>query len=437
MTTYSTVERANAIFDEIKSAVNRHMTALKVPGVAIGITQNGMLEMAGFGITNIDNPQPVTERTQFYIGSATKPFTATLALKMVERSEVKLDAPIRQYLPDFQVADVEASERARVLALFQHHTGWQGDFFDDVSSGEDALEKAVLAMRFLPQRTPFGKVFAYQNSNYIIAGRLIQAVSRATSYKQCVRKELLLPLGMSHTSFFISDLLAGRFAVGHGAVYDEMAQPKVSFSALPRAAYPAGGLISNVSDLMKWIQFQFDGKDKDGQQLLSPELLAMAHSPLVRGELDEHIGIAWFVEDIGGVRVLSHAGRIQGFTAKVLFAPEKHFGIVVLTNGDRGIEVYDAIIAQALKSYVGIEKKLPTEVPAKRADLEPFLGIWIGDLEDYKFYWESDQLKAQRLFKPAWTGAPKAFENPPPIAMGSAGKDLCIMVDGPYLGVVG
>ncbi|MGE5285741.1 MAG: serine hydrolase domain-containing protein [Micromonosporaceae bacterium] len=182
------------------------------------------------------------------------------------------------------------------------------------------------------------------------------APGRVKSYEQCVKEELLLPLSMSYTSFFMPELMAGRFAAGHGAVYDGTSRPKVSSSALPRAAYPVGGLISNVSDLMKWIQFQFDGKDRDGQQLLSPELLARAHSPLVEGELDEHIGIAWSVEDISDVRVVSHAGRIQGFTAKVLFAPEKRFGIVVLTNGDRGIEVYDAIIAQALRSYLGIEK---------------------------------------------------------------------------------
>jgi len=413
------------------------MTALKVPGVAIGIAHGGKVEMAGLGVTNVDDPQLVTERTQFYIGSATKPFTATLALKMAERGEIDLDAPVRRYLPDFQVADIEASERARVLDLFQHHTGWQGDFFDDVSSGEDALEKAVLAMRFLPQRAPYGQVFSYQNSNYIIAGRLIQAVRRARSYEQCVKEELLAPLGMSHTSFFMPELQAAQFAAGHGAVFDGTSRPKVSFSVLPRAAYPAGALITTVSDLMKWIQFQFDGKDVGGRQLLSPELLAVAHSPLVKGELDEHIGIAWFVEDIEGVRVVSHAGRIQGFTAKVLFAPDKRLGIAVLTNGDRGIEVYDAIIAQALRSYLGIEKMMPAEVAATRADLEPFLGTWIGDLEDYTFYWDGDQLKAQRLFKPAWAGAPKAFENPPPISIGSAGTDLCIMTDGPYRGVVG
>jgi CubicO group peptidase (beta-lactamase class C family) len=429
--------RAGAILREVKATASRRMKALKVPGVAIGIVHDGSVDTAGLGVTNIDDPQPITERTQFSIGSATKPFTSTVVLKMAERGELDLEAPIRRYLPDFQVADVDASERARVIDLFQHRTGWRGDFFDDVSSGEDALEKAVRAMRFLPQRTPYGKVWAYLNSNYIIAGRLIQVVSRARSYEQRVKDELLVPLGMSHTSFFMAELMADRFAVGHGAVYDGESEPRVSFAPLPRAAFPAGALISNVGDMMKWVRFQFDGKDEDGRQLLSPSLLHLAHSRLVEGELDEYMGVAWFVEDIGGVRVVSHAGRVQGFTAKVLFAPEQRFGIVVLTNGDRGIEVYDAVIAQAMKSYLGIQKESPKEVPARRADLEPFVGTWVGDLEDYRLYFEGDRLKARRLFKPAWAGAPKAFENPPPISMGSAGKDLCIMTDGPYAGVVG
>jgi CubicO group peptidase (beta-lactamase class C family) len=308
---------ADRRFEDNKAAAARHMAELKVPGVAVAILHDDKVEMAGIGVTNVDDPQPVTERTQFYIGSATKPFTATAALRMVERGELDLNAPVRQYLPDFQVDDAEASEKARVIDLFQHRTGWRGDFFDNLGSGEDALEKAVLAMRFLPQRTPYGDVWAYNNCNYIIAGRLIQVVSRAKSYEQHVKDELLTPLGMDHTSFIMDELAADRFAVGHGAVFDGKSEPKVSFTPFPRSVYPAGGLISNVTDMMKWLQFQFDGKDKHGDELLSTRLLAIAHSPLVKGELDESNGIAWFVEDIAAVRTVSHAGRTQGVTAKV------------------------------------------------------------------------------------------------------------------------
>ena len=422
-------------FEEIRSEAQRLMDEIKVPGIAIGIIHDGKVEMAGIGITNRNDPQAVTEDTVFYIGSATKPFTATVVLKMAERGELDLEAPVRKYLPEFSVLDSEASEKAKVIDLFQHRTGWQGDYFEDPSSGEDALEKAVRSFRYLPQRTPYGEVWAYNNNNYIIAGRLIQVVSRAKSYEQKVKDELFVPLGMTHTSFFMPELMADRFAVGHAGVYDGKSEPRVSFAPFPRSVYPAGAILSNVRDMMKWVQFHFDGKDKDGSQLLSPKLLDMSHSPLVEGELSENTGIAWFVEDIGGVRTVFHAGRSGGATSKVLFAPDKKFGIVVLTNSDRGIEVYDGVIALALKKYLGVEKIPLVAIDADRSALEPFEGLWLGDNEDYKLYFVKDQLMAERLYKPL--AGMKIYENPPPISMSSAGKDMVIMTDGAFRGTVG
>jgi CubicO group peptidase (beta-lactamase class C family) len=353
---------------------------------------------------------------------------------MAERGELDLEATVRKYLPEFAVLDSEASEKARVIDLFQHRTGWQGDYFEDPSSGEDALEKAVRSFRFLPQRTSYGEVWAYNNNNYIIAGRLIQVVSRAKSYEQKVKDELFLPLGMTHTSFFMAELMADRFAVGHAGVYDGTSEPKVSFAPFPRSVYPAGAILSNVSDMMKWVQFHFDGKDKGDSQLLSQELLDMSHSPLVEGELSEHTGVAWFVEDVGGVRTVFHAGRSGGATSKVLFAPDRKFGIVVLTNSDRGIEVYDEVIALALKEYLDIERTPLVAVAADRSALEPFEGLWLGDNEDYKFYFDNDQLMAERLYKPL---GDFVYENPPPISMDSAGEDMVIMTDGAFQGTVG
>ncbi len=422
-------------FEEIKSEALRLMDELKVPGIAIGILHDGKVQMAGLGITNVDDPQAVTEDSVFYIGSISKTFTTSVALKMAERGELDLEAPVRTYLPEFMVLDSEAAQKAKVIDLFQHRTGWQGDFFDDISSGEDALEKTVRAFRFLPQRTPYGEVWAYNNNNFIIAGRLIQVVSRAKSYEQRVKEELFLPLGMTHSSFFMAELMAERFAVGHAGVYDGTSEPKVSFVPFPRSVYPAGGILSNVSDMMKWMQFQFDGKDKDGNQLLSAQLLDMAHSPLVEGELSENSGITWFVEDIGGVRTVFHAGRSAGATAKMLFAPDKQFGIVVLTNSDRGIEVYDAVIALALKKYLDIERTPMVAIAADRSSLEPFVGLWLGDNEDYKIYFDNDKLMAERLYK--LQAGVQIYENPPPISMSGAGEDMIIMTDSAFQGTVG
>src|SRR5210317_1568543 len=77
-------ENMDTRFEEIRSEAQRLMDEIKVPGIAIGIMHDGKVQMAGIGITNRDDPQAVTEDTVFYIGSATKPFTATVVLKMAE-----------------------------------------------------------------------------------------------------------------------------------------------------------------------------------------------------------------------------------------------------------------------------------------------------------------------------------------------------------------
>ena len=135
------------------------------------------------------------------------------------------------------------------------------------------------------------------------------------------------------------------------------------------------------------------------------------------------------------MRTVFHAGRSAGATAKMLFAPDKKFGIVVLTNSDRGIEVYDAVIALALKKYLDIERKPMVAISADRSALEPFEGLWLGDNEDYKIYFDNDQLMAERLYKPL--GGVQVYENPPPISMSSAGEDMVIMTDGAFQGTVG
>jgi len=103
-------ENMDTRFEEIKSEAQRLMDEIKVPGIAIGIMHDGKVQMAGLGITNVDDPQAVTEATVFYIGSISKTFTTTVALKMSERGELDLEAPVRKYLPEFSVLDREASE---------------------------------------------------------------------------------------------------------------------------------------------------------------------------------------------------------------------------------------------------------------------------------------------------------------------------------------
>ena len=134
-----------------------------IPGVAVGILHGGETATAGFGVTSVDHPLPVTDETLFQIGSITKTFTATAIMRLVESGELDMDATVRTYLPDFKMSDETAASQVTVRHLLTHVSGWAGDYFDDTGSGDDALAKYVANMADLEQLAPLGAVWSYNN----------------------------------------------------------------------------------------------------------------------------------------------------------------------------------------------------------------------------------------------------------------------------------
>ena len=82
----------NTLFQQLAEVIQAEMEHWHVPGVAVGIWHEGQAYMAGFGVTNIENPLPVDENTLFQIGSTTKTITPTAVLRLVEQGNLDLDA---------------------------------------------------------------------------------------------------------------------------------------------------------------------------------------------------------------------------------------------------------------------------------------------------------------------------------------------------------
>jgi CubicO group peptidase (beta-lactamase class C family) len=114
---------------------------------------------------------------------------------------IRFDAPVRDYLPEFKMRDFEATERATIRHLLVHTAGWQGDFFEDTGSGDDALKVYVAKMADLPQVAPLGKIWSYNNSAFSVAGRVIEVVTGKT-YETALTELVLAPLELSHTFIF-------------------------------------------------------------------------------------------------------------------------------------------------------------------------------------------------------------------------------------------
>ena len=100
-------------FDALAAFAEGKMREYRVPGVALGIIENGVVTTRGLGVTNVEDPLPVNDHTVFPIASISKTFAATAMMRLVEQGKVDLKAPVRKYLPEFRVRTKQSAATSR------------------------------------------------------------------------------------------------------------------------------------------------------------------------------------------------------------------------------------------------------------------------------------------------------------------------------------
>jgi len=323
-----------AAFDRVCDAVRAAMEQTQTPGVAVGLLHEGEEHVAGFGVTSTENPLEVTPDTLFQIGSITKTFTGTAAMRLAERGDLDLDAPVRTYLPELKLSDEDVAARVTTRHLLTHTGGWIGDYFDDFGNGDDALARMCDSLASLPQLTPLGEVWSYNNAGFYLAGRVIEVLT-GKPYEAALQGLVLDPLGLESSFFFQDDVMTRRFAVGHHR--NENGPPTVARPwGIGRAHHAAGGIASSVRDLLRYAGFHMG----DGQGILTRASLdAMQQTQFESGSIFELVGITWSISERTGARLVGHGGGTNGQISLFFFAPEHGVAFAVFTNHQRGSEV--------------------------------------------------------------------------------------------------
>lgn len=359
---------ADRRFEELCELVRRRIEEVGVPGAAVGVWYGGVERTAGFGVTSVEHPLEVTPQTLFQIGSITKTFTGTLALRLVEDGVLDLDVPLRHYLPELRLADEPTAAAVTMRHLLTHTGGWAGDYFDDPGSGDDALAQMVERLDRLEQLTPVGEVWSYNNAGFYVAGRVIELLAERP-YETAVRELLLEPLQMASSFFFAADVLTYRFAVGH--ITRDRSPSLARPWALARCANAVGGLVSTVEDVLRYARFHLgDGTAPDGTRLLSRGSLEVMREPEfeIGGLGDDAVGLTWMLRERSGKRIAGHGGGTMGQVTLLTLVPDDDFAVVVLTNSDEGGEVTLDATTAALEAYCGILD--PEPEPTARSDEE-------------------------------------------------------------------
>ena len=412
-------------FDELCATVEGALAETGTPGAAVGLAHGSDEHVSGLGVTSVENPLEVTPETLFQIGSITKTFTGTVAMMLVERGDLDLDAPVRRYLPSLTLADEDVASRVAVRHLLTHTAGWVGDYFADQGGGDDAVDRVVADLVRLPQLTPLGEVWSYNNAGFYLAGRVLEVVT-GRPYEQLVAELLLGPLGLEETFFFAEDVMTRRFAVGHERSED--GPPAVARPwSIGRAHHAAGGLASCVRDLLRYGRFHLSG----GEGILGRASLDEMQRPQAAAAPSfGSIGITWGIDDATGLRLVHHGGGTLGQISLLAIAPASRTVLAIVTNHQRGGEVTAAARRWLVESLGG---RQPERV-AIDVDPAEYLGTYRTPLLDVELV-RSERLELlirNRGGFPNEDSPP--MPDPPPTPVAFSDRDRLFVSEGPFAG---
>src|SRR5262249_51947968 len=148
------------------------------------------------------------------IGSNTKAMTIALVCRSSDDGLLGLDDRVIDHLPGFRTADQDTTEHVTIRHLLLHTNGIGGDFFRDFGRGDDAIAKLVERVPEAGVAHPVGLTWAYSNTAYVVAGRILEVV-HGMPFASVLRERLLDPLGMHETALTPEESILASTAVGH------------------------------------------------------------------------------------------------------------------------------------------------------------------------------------------------------------------------------
>jgi CubicO group peptidase (beta-lactamase class C family) len=358
----------------LEAFVLEQMKTHHIPGVSVGLIVDGVEHYVSLGVTSITNPLPVTADTLFQIGSTTKTFTSTVAMKLVQDGLLELDAPVRKYIPDFRVEDEDTSARVTVRHLMTHTSGWFGDFDFDTGDDSNALELYVQAMAELPQLTPMDALMSYSNSAFIVLGRVLEVVSGKT-LDVLMRETILEPLELHDTVLWAHEAITKRTAIGHKQSESDETEV-IPVWRLARVDHADGGLVASARNQMRYARFQMG---QLGDVPISAASRLEMQTPRISAGGKEFIGLCWFIEDKltnadRTVRLIRHGGSVPGFQSHFWFSAQGNFAFTCQTNGEAGMTLNTAVAAWTLEHLFNIPLSNPPAIQVSHEQLEAFTG---------------------------------------------------------------
>jgi len=393
---------------ELSAFVENGLRKLGVPGVSIGLVQDGKVVFAGgFGARELGGTTKPDADTLFIIASNTKAMTTLMLATLVDEGKLTWETPVTSLLPSFKLGDADTTRRVLVKHLICACTGLPRQDYEWLFQYQGVTpESALKTLATIQPTSKFGEMFQYSNSLAAAAGFVGGHVAFPTrelgaAYDEAMLTRVFRPLGMNATTFDFKRALAANHAGAHAPDVDgkpARAVMDINYSVIPLR--PAGGAWSSVHDMLKYVQMELDeGTLPDGKRFIGKETLLARRAPQVSIGKDATYGMGLVVDTKYGTPVVHHGGDLIGYHSDMMWLPQHNVGAVILTNADPGwalrgpfqrklLEVLfdgrpeaDAdVTAQAKRFFdqLAADRKLLT-VPADAADAGRLASRYVND----------------------------------------------------------
>jgi CubicO group peptidase (beta-lactamase class C family) len=314
------------ITEKIDKLATETLARTGVPSASIAVVKDGrVVYVKAYGDAKLEPKTAATSQMRYSIGSISKQFTAAAVLLLQEQGKLSLDDKVAKYFPDLTRAN-----EVTIRQLLSHTSGyqdyWPQDYVMKPMLEPTTARKIMDAWAKKPLDFEPGTKWQYSNTNYVIAGAIVEKVARMPFF-QFLQQNIFKPLNMTS----VMDTDQARLTESDPTGYMRFALAPLRVAPKEGAGwlFAAGELAMTADDLAKWDIAIMEGK------LLKPaSYLELGRTVLLKNGVGTNYGLGVNVSMAQNRRALSHGGEVSGFVAQNLVFPDDRAAVVVLTNQD-------------------------------------------------------------------------------------------------------
>jgi len=297
-----------------------------VPSASVAVVKDGqVVYLKAYGDARLEPKTAATPEMRYSIGSISKQFTAAAILLLQEQGKLSLDDKVSKFIPDLTRAN-----EVTIRQLLSHTSGYQDYWPQDYVM--PMMLQPVTAQRIMDgwARKPLdfepGSKWQYSNTNYVIAGVIIERAS-GKSLLEFMQEKIFTPLGM--TSVASMDVTKATASDPVGYLRYALGPLRVAPKEGKGWLFAAGELAMMAEDLAKW-----DIAIMDQKVLRPASYRELEREVQLSNGIGTRYGLGVSLAMEGGRRAVSHGGEVSGFTAENVVFPDERVAVVALTNQD-------------------------------------------------------------------------------------------------------